>query len=43
MLRFFLLLAAFVMAAPLRAEAVAEGQNEADYHAWLARSPAARA
>lgn len=43
MLRFFLLFAAFVMAMPSRAETVAEGQNEADYHAWLARSPAARA
>lgn len=43
MLRFFLLFAAFVMAMPLRAETVGEGQNEADYHAWLARSPAARA
>lgn len=43
MLRFlgFLLLCALATAAP--AQSTAEGQSEADYHAWLAKNPAARA
>jgi Peptidase M15 len=32
-----------VLAAPVPAQEVAQGQAEADYHAWLAREPAARA
>ncbi|MEA1013901.1 D-Ala-D-Ala carboxypeptidase family metallohydrolase [Sphingosinicella sp. LY1275] len=45
MLRPFLLFLAGLtaLAAPARAQEVAEGQAEADYHAWLAKSPAARA
>jgi len=45
MLRPFLLSLAGLaaLAAPVRAQEVAEGQAEADYHAWLAKSPAARA
>lgn len=31
------------LAGPARAQAHADGQAEADYHAWLAKSPAARA
>lgn len=30
-------------AAPAQAQSAPEGQSEADYHAWLARDPAARA
>jgi len=46
--RFFALLpalaAAMLLAAPAPAgDGMPEGQAEADYHAWLARSPAARA
>ena len=43
MLRLIILFAALVTAVPSQAQNIAEGQNEADYHAWLARSPAARA
>lgn len=36
-------LCAVALAAPALAQETAAGQSEADYHAWLARSPAARA
>ena len=34
---------AILLAGPVQAQETAEGQGKADYHAWLARSPAARA
>jgi hypothetical protein len=37
------LLASLVLAAPAAAQEQAEGQSKADYHAWLAREPGARA
>jgi hypothetical protein len=36
-------MAALALAWPGSAQEVAEGQSKADYHAWLAREPAARA
>ena len=35
--------AGLLIAGPVAAQEQAEGQNKADYHAWLAREPAARA
>lgn len=35
--------AALTLASPLAAQSEPDGQGEADYHAWLARSPDARA
>ena len=40
---FSLLLAVLLGGAPAVAQEIAEGQGKADYHAWLARNPAARA
>jgi hypothetical protein len=37
------LLASLLLAAPAAAQEQAEGQSKADYHAWLAREPGARA
>jgi hypothetical protein len=37
------LLASLILAAPAGAQEQAEGQSKADYHAWLAREPGARA
>ena len=35
--------AALLLIGPAQAQETAEGQDKADYHAWLAKSPAARA